>query len=282
MIIVDDAADDALAGLARNSEAVDRGIEVVRLSDFLHQEGFEFDERLGGLRRSGPVTETGGRHQGPILDRVIEISNRSLANLDGRAGILWRGQASAAYQQALEEHRALRAGELAYSTVGQLLPLPTQWRIVAENFPEVGIPAYKHGYGPELVPADNFARPVFKSPFDLYSWKPNERPEGVVWDQFIVDAPDGFPILSYFLGAAAVTASLRPGAPEPSPAVAARLADFTLRIGAIFNAGVGEVLWFLDGETMVFGGFSHLLAAARRHADFERHATRYLEEYFAG
>jgi hypothetical protein len=276
-MIVDDAANDPLAEVG--SALGEDGIEVLRLSDFVRREGFDFDPDSADLRRvrrGGPA----GPESLRILDRVVAISPFTLSQFDGGERLLRPGQLSFAYESLLREKGRAPDDGVAYSTVGKVLPLPTQWRLVLQNFPDVGVPAYKHGYGPEVVPAEDFERPIFKSPFDLYSWKTNERPEEVVWDQFIVEAPAGTPVLSYFLGSTVIVSSLRAEV-ELEPRSVDRLSNLTLGIGRLFGADVGEILWFIDGDELTFAAFSHQLAAARRHGQFAQAAEGFLRETFS-
>lgn len=279
VMIVDDAVSDALAevGAALGQEGL--ALEVLRLTDFVRQEGFEFDGETAVLRRVGQSGRTGSQRR-RVLDRVVEISPYSLSRFDGGEGLLRRGQLSSAYEALLAEKGCAPADDAAYSTVGKLLPLPSQWRIVSRAFSEVSIPSYKHGYGPEVVPSEDFRNPIFKTPFDLYSWKANERPEGAVMDQFIVDAPEGTPILSYFLGSNVTVSSLR-AETELDPELVDSLSKLTLRMAQLFRAEVGEILWFVDGDEVVFAAFSHFLAAARRHEPFAEGARCFLRDFLS-
>jgi hypothetical protein len=276
-MIVDDAADDPLAEVG--DALGEEGIEVLRLSDFVRREGFDFDPEAADLRRvrkSEPARPELGR----VLDRIVAVSSLSLSQFDGGERLLRPGQLSFAYEMLLEEKGCAPESGIAYSTVGKVLPLPTQWRLVSQNLPDVGVPAYKHGYGPEMVPAEDFKKPIFKSPFDLYSWRTNERPDEVVWDQFIVEAPAGTPVLSYFLGLNAVVSSLRAEV-ELEPETSARLSELTLAIARLLRAEVGEILWFVEGDRVVFAAFSHMLAAARRHGRFAEAAGGFLRGFFS-
>jgi hypothetical protein len=277
VLIVDDAMTDPLAEVGK--ALGDEGIEVLRLSDFVRREGFDFDPEAADLRRLR-TSGSAEPEQRRVLDRVVTVSTMSLSQFDGGERLLRPGQLSFAYETLLGEIGCAPDAGAAYSTVGKVLPLPTQWRLVSQNLPELAVPAYKHGYGPEMVPADDFEKPIFKSPFDLYSWKTNERPDEVVWDQFIVEAPGGTPVLSYFLGSNAIVSSLRAEV-ELEPESAARLSNLTLEIGRLFRAQVGEILWFVEGDKVVFAAFSHLLAAARRHGQFAEAAEGYLREFFS-
>lgn len=263
VIVKDDAIPEALEELLPAHSHGGR-YRVVLLSRFIAMHGLQFDEASGRFLGAG---DNGGEALADVdlvVDRVVEVSRQTCVAVAG-AGIQppARGQLLQAYQSLLARYRRPRAGGECYSTVGTLVPLFAQWAIVRRMLPWLRVPEYKYGYGPEPVDAGDFLRPIYKTPFDFYDWRPNRAPEGIPNDRFVVERPAGDPTLTFFCGHRAATRALT-DSDRIDASMALRLADATTLLADRFGAWMGEVLWFVDGDSIVFAAFSHRLDAGKR------------------
>lgn len=271
MLVCDDFVGDTLADVAKAPEAP--LARVVTLSELFALNGIGFDPERGDLARTGAARPPEGAR---ILDRVAEISPETLKRLDGDTGMLRAGQVFAWYD-ALVRDAAPASADCQYTRLGKLLPLPTQWYLVAAAGLGLAVPDFVYGYGPAEVDASALDSPIFKSPFDLYNWRANQRPEGLIWDELVVARPTGSPVICYFLGSSTFSVrSLGPAAEPISEATLAELKRITPELRKLFAAEVGECLFFVDGEQITFCAFSHFLFGADRVDGFAAEATAWL------
>lgn len=273
ILVLDDAVGDPIADVLTR-HPID-GLAIVPLSDFLKASGVTYDEDSGRLTKLSLKDGTHDR----VLDRVVEISPLAIENFAGGKSSLQRGQLYSAYEELMAETETL-SERRQYTGLGKLVPLPTQWFIIAKNLPHVATPSFRYGYGPEVIDAEGLREPIHKSPFDLYTWKPNERAEGFIWDDFIVSRPAGRPFLAYRLNENVIIEALDGG--EIDPGSCSDIANLTGEALDLFSANIGEVLWFLDGDRPVFAAFSHFLAGAAKSPQFENEARRYLGSFMPG
>lgn len=273
ILVLDDAVGDPIADVLTR-HPID-GLAIVQLSDFLKASGVAYDEDSGRLTKLSLKDGTHDR----VLDRVVEISPLAIENFAGGKSSLQRGQLYSAYEELMAETETL-SERRQYTGLGKLVPLPTQWFIIAKNLPHVATPSFRYGYGPEVIDAEGLREPIHKSPFDLYTWKPNERAEGFIWDDFIVSRPAGRPFLAYRLNERVIIEALDGG--EIDPGSCSDIANLTVEALDLFSANIGEVLWFLDGDRPVFAAFSHFLAGAAKSPQFENEARRYLGSFMPG
>lgn len=277
LIVCDDFVTDPLAQAAAGlAEA--GAPRVVLLSDFLSDQGFAFDALTGQMQRRSAAAPAPEPCR--ILDRVVEVSRKTVDVFDGGAGLLQRGQILACYETALHEHAAGPGANRQYATVGRLLPLPTQWHLIEQAGLGVSVPDYLYGYGPTPVDASGLERPVFKSPYDLYHWRPNEPEPGDVWDQFLVESPQGAPVLVDFFEDRFTVTALREGCEDIARDKAERLINLSQRAAEVFGAAHGEVLWYIGDDKILFAAFSHFLKGAARTGAFTDHARDYLADFF--
>lgn len=278
IVVSDDFVGDPLTDVVADME--DPGeLQYICISDFLKSEGFSYDSDLADLyRNEGFDRQTFGTM---ILDRVVELSPKTVDKIGEAEGLLQRGQILSRYRELLEHYGTPRP-EMRYSTVGRLHPLPTQWHIIDEAGLPIEMPAYRYGYGPTPINADDFQTPVFKSAFDLYKWKPNEPPnDEQPWDQFAVDVPPGNPILTYFFGGDQYLACLRENYAEPSDRTRSELFALMSRIRKLFGEPqCGEILWYVDDDRYTFAAFSHFLSGSSMSPSFSDNAIRFFDAYF--
>lgn len=215
-----------------------------------------------------------------VLDRVVSISSRTVGLIRANSPTISKGQISLAYEKFLSDSGVTPAKGRCYSTVGKLLPLTSQWSLVKTNLINLMVPKYVHSYGSEPVGNHGFSNPIYKSPFDLYSWKTNtKQPEKETIDEFIVDRPIGSPLLSYFLGKIVTVKHLNAEL-RISSSTEATIRSLTADIAEIFDAKAGEVLWFCDDSNLTFAAFSHHLSAASLQEEFRTNASQFLHDYF--
>lgn len=282
LIVCDDFVGDPLTDVAA-SLSEPGAPQFIRLSDFLKREGCYYNSDDATLCRH-PVA-VGETHDGSpvrILDRVIEVSPKTVEVIGADEGLLHRGQILDRYQAILASHDTPQP-EMRYSTVGRLHPLPTQWYLVERAGLPVATPVYRYGYGPTPIDTDDLSAPIFKSPFDLYKWKPNEPPdqEGELWDQFAVDLPAGVPVLTYFLGETRALHFLKEADELPPEHVCRGLFAQMAAVATLFGSPVaGEVLWYVDGENVTFAAFSHFLSGAAQTPSFAADAEAFFRSYF--
>lgn len=278
IVVCDDFVGDPLTDVVADME-VSGELQYMRISDFLEREGFTYDSELADLCQS----ENSDRNtlETMILDRVIELSPKTVEQIGKAEGLLQRGQILSRYRELLQ-HYGTPMPDMRYSTVGKLHPLPTQWHIIDEAGLPIKTPTYRYGYGPTPIDTDDLQSPVFKSAFDLYKWKPNEPPEDEQpWDQFAVDVPSGNPILTYFLGADQYIACLREADAEPSDQTRVELLALMSKIRELFGKPQsGEILWYVDDGSYTFAAFSHFLSGASMTPSFAENARRFFDAYF--
>ncbi|MGH8079853.1 MAG: hypothetical protein ACREP7_04705 [Lysobacter sp.] len=259
VIVRDDAIPEALEELFAQSDSGD-DYQTMELSRFIALHGLSYDALSGRFLATG--ADSPAINADLVIDRVVEVTKLTCVAIGGAAPPPFRGQVLQAYESLLTCYRRPQTTG-HYSTVGTLVPLFTQWAMVQQTLPWVRVPDYKYGYGPEEVHADDFAQPVYKTPFDFYDWRPNDAPTGIPNDIFVVDRPPGMPMLTFFGGHRVATRSLVDGQ-RVDPVTMAKLKDVTLLIANRFDAYIGEILWFVDEAKITFAAFSHRLDAAKR------------------
>lgn len=278
LIVCDDFVGDPLTDIAAEIDGHGKP-EYILLSDFLAQEGYTYDSDEADLELTGSEPSASGFR---ILDRVVELSPKTVEKIGKGEGLLQRGQILARYQSLLAKYGVDTDGR-RYSTVGHLHPLPTQWHIVDKANLGVTVPAYVYGYGPTPVDAGHLEAPIFKSPFDLYSWKAGDGPpdDELIWDQFATETPAGVPVLTYFLGSVRAMHVLKDSPDRPSQVTLRSLFDKMGDIAELFGHPLtGECLWYIDGKKIVFAAFSHFLSGAGKSETFKPNAELFFREYF--
>ncbi len=271
LLVHDDKVGDPIADVLMKFPI--KEVESVALSDFLKRCGVE----MSTTDCTATVGDLDGIYD-RVIDRVVEVSPRTLEAFGGKGAGLQRGQVLAIYEQLLARTDPPDMGR-QYSTLGKLLPLPTQWYLVNKSFPALRTPEFRYAYGPEIIDGQDMSSPIFKSPFDLYTWKPNERPDKQAWDDFIVSRPSGIPVLSYKLNDEVIIESLQPVStliPHTS-----LLRSATVEILQLFSARVGEILWYVTESDVTFAAFSHFLAGAAMSTEFSAQARVYLDSFLS-
>jgi hypothetical protein len=268
LVISDDAVEEQISRSLEASPGVPWRISRSKVSDFLRANGATFSDEDGLFHHQRPAAGASASAQPIILNRVVEVSDQTLKALGGENSLLARGLVTSALDHVLSGYKKVIGTPGVCSPVGHLVPLVSQWKLIGKKVPGLRTPEYKYGYGPEPIDAAAFARPIWKSPFDFYSWKVSDTPPAVHWDSFVVNRPEGTPLLLYFFGKAWDAQLLAPGQALPEE-LKGRLRELVPALQETFGAFSGESLMFADGPVLTFASFSHYFSAASRQAHFQ-------------
>ena len=265
-IIVDDAHADTAAQMIASVMSKRGSFEIVRLSEFLFNSGVYFDEDSGYLRRQGQASKSSPEVD-VICNRVVKISRQTVSTMDGQRNVLNPKFVLAAYAEALAAYPRVWGGLGTYPA-GHLLPLNLQWRAVAARSRGLRTPKFFYGFGAQEVDVSGFQSPIWKSPFDVHSWQPTPGAEGPELHKFVVDRPAGDPLVMYFVGDTAEAFALKSPNEEVDSATKKRLNACVPVLRDAFQAFMGESLFFVDGESLTFAGFTPHLLTATTHSRF--------------
>jgi hypothetical protein len=277
-IVVDDgfrssAADLILATLTSQGPA-----ELLELSSFLTKAGVTFDRASGylvwdeaTLRQSFP--DYNSRN---ICNRVISISKQTPRALDGNTGILPPAVVLDSFALVLRQFPHVWGKPGKYSAVGHLLPLNLQWQLFKSRVIDIATPNFAYGFGFARPDTNLFRQPIWKSPFDFYGWKPNEREQSGI-HPFVVDRPAGYPVLLYFVGESAEIFTIS-GREQIQGPVRMRIFDCVRALRGMFEASMGEALFFVDEDRLTFAAFSHHLKTSLADAQFQNVLASGLEQ----
>ncbi|MCP3161686.1 hypothetical protein [Myxococcus qinghaiensis] len=267
LVVTDDTVPDPLANLLGALPDLPWRVTRKKVSELLLEHGIRFSQEDAWL--SFPETAPALPPSTPVvLNRVIEISDNTRAALSGGTSHLSRGQVTYALTQVLSRYPRVIGTPGVCSPVGNLVPLVNQWRMLEARLPGLKTPRFKYGYGPEPIDPAPFTRAIWKSPFDFYTWKVSDAPPKEHWDSFVVDRPEGIPILASFLGDSTRLVPLAPDVAIPDT-VRQELHALTPVLREVFGAIMGECLLFLDGQALTFASFSHHLSASARQPHFQ-------------
>lgn len=140
-----------------------------------------------------------------------------------------------------------------YSLAGSRLPLNLQWLQVASSLSEVRIPEFEYALSSEQIDVSGYNNPLDKNVFDGLVWdRSTEDPQRV--SRFVVEQPKGVPVLSSFLGHRFLVTSPRDHS-VVSGELASQLGVHGKAIGSLLDHRLGQALFFVDGETVVFASF---------------------------
>jgi hypothetical protein len=269
-IIVDEGAPDSAAApiaavLAKHGQA-----QTFTLAEFLNRAGVCFNTETGFLEWDPSAFDQGfeGRRPDLICNRVVKISDETLAALDGSSNVLTANFALNAYARVLAQTPNVWGSLDAYPA-GHALPLNLQWRALSGRVPDIGTPRFIYGFGAETVDVSDFREPLWKSPFDLYTWKAVDGGTRQELHAFVIDKPAGEPVVSYFVGSQSDSFKLRSGADlDADEVVLEKIRRGVEAAGDLFKAYMGECLFFVDGQDVVFAAFSQHMKTSVAHDRF--------------
>lgn len=235
-------------------------VEIQQIATWIENNGYSFDPRQGRLTQHQPPKDQPAR---ALIDRVSRVAPQTLAQIDGHTGLLFEGQVLAIHETILQQPPWIATQVLSASPMARQ-PLPVQWALIRQATPPVGAiatPEYQHGYGMERVSEHRFARPIHKSPFDLYQWRPNPKPtqeQDLIHDHFIVNRPEGRPIMTWFVNDRVFIQANTVSRDDEIRDVGDpdQLLTLTRHIQTLFGEHMGEILWFMTAQTTTFAAFS--------------------------
>ncbi|MGQ5524808.1 hypothetical protein ACUHMQ_16315 [Chitinimonas sp. PSY-7] len=143
-----------------------------------------------------------------------------------------------------------RAG--MYGLCGDYLPLYLQWQRVQENLPDCSVPRYEYAFGSVAPEVADFKAPIYKSVFDFRTWKRNTPPK-TYWHTFVVDRPAGVPLVAVIVGEKVFFSNTLESELQQ------RLEYYSVVIARAFGSEFGEILYFIDGESVCFAAHSHVI-----------------------
>ena len=273
-IVKDDHLSDQFAGalgIGPNSTLATQYI----LSDFITSHGLQYDHISGRFTATKEVPHHGSTL---LINRVVEISRETCEHLADQSWVPTRGQVSQAYQRIIRRYAEPGNVKALYSTLGTLVPLFAQWRMVEHEIPTVRVPTYKYGYGPEIIDTTEIVSPIHTTPFHLYDWRVNAPMEGVPNDTFVIERPAGLPLVSFFCGDYVGMQWVDASTPVSNDlATAVRAATDLAR--HLFTGFTGEILWFVEGSVITFASFSYAITASSRSAEYTDLAFSALRDY---
>jgi hypothetical protein len=267
-VIVDDEFRDTAAAHVASVLSSRGRADVVKLSVFLTEAGVKFHRESGNLSWD-KATFHGrfpDRSSHRICNRVVSISKGTPAALDGRQQILSPNLIFHSYAEVLKEFPQVWGVPGMYSPVGNLLPLTLQWRLFSSKVRDIATPRFAYGFGFVKIDIHDFRQPLWKSPFDLYGWKPEEIKQTRI-HPFVVDRPIGKPVFLYFVGGSTEVFTLGPER-RIDERINARLLQCVGPIKNMFGAFMGEALFFADEDRLTFAAFSHYLKTSLTDTHF--------------
>ena len=143
-----------------------------------------------------------------------------------------------------------RAG--MYGLCGDYLPLYLQWQRVKDKLSDCLVPRYEYAFGSVAPNIADFKSPIFKSVFDFRTWKPN-TPPSTFWHTFVVDRPAGVPLVAVIVGEKVFFSN------GLESELQKRLEHYSVIIARAFGSEFGEILYFIDGESVCFAAHSHVI-----------------------
>lgn len=156
-------------------------------------------------------------------------------------------------------HKLINAAEQTsartglYGLCGDHLPLYLQWKQVKTLGLSIETPRYDYAFGVLPPATDGFTNTIYKSPFDLRAWRPNEPPERD-WHTFVVEKPAGIPVVASVINTSVLLSK------DLDQAIEQRLHTASRSISQLFGSIFGEVLFFVDDDRLTFAAFSHVLS----------------------
>ena len=155
------------------------------------------------------------------------------------------------FRQLIDSAERSSARTGLYGLCGDYLPLYLQWKQVRALDLSLETPRYDYAFGVLPPATDGFANTVYKSPFDLRAWRPNEPPEHN-WHTFVVEKPAGLPVVATVVNKTVLLNQ------ELDQEREQRLRTASYAISRLFGSVFGEILYFVDDDKITFAVFSHV------------------------
>lgn len=154
------------------------------------------------------------------------------------------------FRQLIDSAERTSARTGLYGLCGDYLPLYLQWKQVRTLGLPIETPRYDYAFGVLPPATDGFANTVYKSPFDLRAWRPNEPPERD-WHTFVLERPAGLPVVATIINNSVLLSQPLDQSTEQ------RLHEASRSISRLFGSTCGEILYFIDEDKLTFAVFSH-------------------------
>lgn len=209
----------------------------------------------GGYRIDGMADVLTRISEAPWLINRAFVSADTLAARDSHeiSDLSLQTEVESALMHAIGLCSRTTAHPGLYSLCGHYLPLYLQWARVRAACPSLRIPRYAYAFGSVAPDVSGFSQIIYKSAYDLRTWKPNSPP-AFWWHTFAVERPEGQPVVASVIDdTVLVRDKIGPVAGEMILAVSSGICR---EFGSIF----GEILYFVAGDSVTFAAFSHSMA----------------------
>lgn len=200
--------------------------------------------------RLPPATEKALWARRTFVNRGLLCNESLLAGSDSIE--LLQTEVEHLLRQAINDAPAATARAGMYGLCGDYLPLYLQWRRVGELNLSLTTPHYTYEFCSVPPDVTGFAAPIYKSVFDLRTWKPNAAPPSF-WHSFVVDRPVGQPVVSVVIGQRVLVSCAVPQATRQ------RIEQASVAVCKAFGTQFGEILFFHEGQQLCFAAFSHVV-----------------------
>ena len=157
------------------------------------------------------------------------------------------------FRQCIEAVKQASARAGLYGLCGDYLPLYLQWKRVRATNLNVKLPRYDYAFGSLRPDVKDFVTTVYKSPFDLRTWRPNSPPEQD-WHTFVVERPKGSAVIAILVNNSVLLNT------ELDSKTAELVRHYSRELGHLFGSCFGEILYFIEDDIITFAAFSHIVS----------------------
>ena len=241
---------------------------VITLSSLLARAGWDFDPQTGLLEQCEGSDGASFLENAIVCNRITRVSKTTVSRLDDCCGVLNIRLALAAYELTLQKAGFVLGGLCPYPA-GHILPLNLQWRAFAAGAKDIATPNFVYGFGSEEIDTSSFREPVWKSIFDLYTWQGDQEGARPELHKFVVDKPLGIPVMVYFVDSACSLFPLHSG-DSISISASSRLRNCAKLLQSTFKWFMGEALFYLDQDKVVFAACSPLMTTSACDSSFQK------------
>lgn len=281
LVISDDGRDDRISELFGSDVSLGSfDVRVCTLSNFLKERGFRLKRNPFGISMLVRDASVYNEDKLIVLSRVIGITDTTIDALSEGSARLQRGQVLWALNLALNGYKNKLSKSGLYSTVGSVLPLPTQYALIKKFQIPANVPKFSCLAFFEALPSEMQGRDlIVKSPFDFYHWKPGIYNGGV--DKVVLTRPAGIPVVTYIMGDRCWNVSLG-SAILPEGEVLDEMSGMARRVRQIFGGFMLEILWFVYDKSVTYACSSHLcrsLESFNSLNGFESELMRLCDEF---
>ncbi len=168
-----------------------------------------------------------------------------------------------------------------YSLCGDKLPLNLQWHHLKNQAGlDLSYPDFEYSFGYDTPQIEGLKKPVFTQPDNYYYWK-SEKNDKPRWNSFIIDKPEGLPIVSYFSGSC-ISVQAFDESQKIEESIINKIKEYTSVIKKQFNYFMGEMVFFLENENLKFGFISPLFKISAQYQGLPSTLKTGLLDYVRG